>query len=63
MFLLALGMYWPPGSQMVAPAVAASSPGIPKRPMFAWSAAGSVAATKVRIGYWAPLPSASSLMP
>ena len=56
MFLLVLGMYWPPGSQMVAPFVLASSPGMPKKPILAASAGASVEIGKVSMGYCAALP-------
>src|SRR6476646_9398638 len=63
MFLLVLGMYWPPGSHRVAPALLASSPGMPKKPILAAWAAGRVPTGKVSNGYWAALPEARSFMP
>src|SRR5262245_28535140 len=62
-FLVVLGMYCPLPGQMVAPALLASSPGIPKKPIFAASSGLSVATGKVSSGYWAALPAESSFMP
>src|SRR6476646_1314950 len=63
MFLLVLGMYWPPGSQMVAPALLASSPGMPKKPILAASAGDSDETGNVSMGYCPALPDASCLIP
>src|SRR6478735_3951853 len=63
MFLLVLGMYWPPGSHRVAPALLASSPGMPKKPILAASAVDNVEIGKVSMGYCAALPCASCLIP
>ncbi len=62
-FLLVFGMYAAPGSQIVAPAFEASSPGMPKNPIFGCWSFGIVPTTKVSIGYCAPLPVPSSFKP